>query len=233
VPDLKLGDVVILDELGRIISQGGEAGNDPSLPPELAERNAVQEYYRAHIRKTVEAVLPGVQADARVLVVPAPTAAESQWTPDGAATPSAPLKSSAKDPSVRNFQLRVSVVTPSPLDMEEQERVRAALARAVGLKPEGGDSLLFGLEVAPAPRTGVAVAPPVAVSSTTDYRKAVAAPMGSSAWLIALGALAALLALAYYIRARTPGITAEQRDVLVLRIRRQLSLIDGTGDARS
>lgn len=233
VPDLKLSDVVILDELGRIISQGAEVGADPSLPPELAERNAVQEYYRAHIRKTVEAVLPGAQADARVLVVPAPTAAESQWTPDGAATPSAPLKSSARDPSVRNFQLRVSVVTPSPLDMEEQERVRAALARAVGLKPESGDSLIFALQVGPAPRTGAAVAPPVVVSTSTDYRKPAAAPMGSSVWLIALAAVAALLALAYYIRARSPGLSAEQRDVLVLRIRRQLSLIDGTGDARS
>ncbi len=232
VPDLKLADVVILDELGRIISPSAEVA-DESLPPELAERNAVQEYYRAHIRKAVEAVLPGLGADARVLVVPAPTAAESQWEPDGAATPSAPLHSSAKDPSVRNFQLRVSVITPAPLNMEEQERVRAALVRAVGLKPESGDSLLFGLQVESAPRTGAAVVPPVVASAAPDYRKAAAAPMGSSVWLLALAALAALLALAYAVRARAPGLSAEQRDVMVLRIRRQLSLIDGTDDARS
>ncbi len=232
VPDLKLADVVILDELGRIISPSPEAA-DESLPPELAERNAVQEYYRAHIRKAVEAVLPGLGADARVLVVPAPTAAESQWEPDGAAAPSAPLHSSAKDPSVRNFQLRVSVITPAPLNMDEQERVKAALVRAVGLKPESGDSLLFGLQVESAPRTGAAMVPPVVASAAPDYRKAAVAPTGSSVWLLALAALAVLLALAYAVRARAPGLSAEQRDVMVLRIRRQLSLIDGTDDARS
>jgi len=233
VPDLELPDVVILDELGRIISQGAEAGADASLPPELAERNAVQAYYQAHIRKAVEAVLPGVRADARVLVVPTPTAAESQWTPDGAAAQSSPLQSSAKDPSVRNFQLRVSVITPAPLDMEEQERVRGTLARAVGLKPEGGDSLLFSLQVAPAPRIGTGIVPPDVASAAPDYRRAAAAPMGSSAWLLALAGLALLLALAWAVRASAPGLSPEQRDVLVLRIRRQLSLIDGTGDARS
>jgi flagellar M-ring protein FliF len=233
VPDLDLSDVVILDEMGRIISQGGEAGADESLPPELAERKAVQEYYRAHIRKTVEQVLPGVRADARVLILPTPSATDSQWQPDGTTAPSTPLKSSAKDPSVRNFQLSVSVITPAPLDVEEQDRVKAALARAVGLKPEGGDSLLFGLQVAPAPRAGVAVAPPVVASGPSGYRPAAAGAMGSSAWLLALAGLAALLVIAWAVRARSPGLSPEQRDVLVLRIRRQLSLIDGTGDARS
>jgi hypothetical protein len=139
---------------------------------------------------------------------------------------------SAADRS-RNFQLRVSVITSTPLNPEEQERVRAALARAVGLKPEGGDSLLFDLPVAPAVRSGAPIAPPIVAISAPEKSKAEAGPMTSSAWLIALAALAGLLALAYALRARTPALSAEQRDILVLRIRRQLSLIDGTGDARS
>jgi len=38
--------------------------------------------------------------------------------------------------------------------------------------------------------------------------------------------------VAFAVRARTPALSTEQRDQLVLRIRRQLSLMDGTGDAR-
>ncbi|HYD37221.1 MAG TPA: flagellar basal-body MS-ring/collar protein FliF, partial [Allosphingosinicella sp.] len=83
VPDLKLVDVVVLDEVGRIISANAETAAD--LPPELAERNAVQEYYRAHIRSAVEAVLPGLGADARVLIVPAASASDTGWEPAGAA----------------------------------------------------------------------------------------------------------------------------------------------------
>jgi flagellar M-ring protein FliF len=230
VPDLKLADVVVLDEVGRIISSNVEMQAD--VPPELAERNAVQEYYRAHIRSAVEAVLPGLGADARVLIVPTATAADSGWEPAGAPAEPVKLQASARDPSARNFQLRVSVITPAPLNLEDQERVRAALSRAVGLKPESGDSLNFGLQVAPA-RTGASIAPPVTATVGPDYRKAAAtAPLASTTWLFALAGIIALLLVAFAVRARSPAISAEQRDVLVMRIRRQLSLMDGTGDAR-
>jgi flagellar M-ring protein FliF len=232
VPDLKLADVVVLDEVGRIISANAEVQAD--LPPELAERNAVQEYYRAHIRKAVEAVLPGLGADARVLIVPAASAADTGWESAAAPAEAVKLQSSAKDPSIRNFQVRVSVITPAPLNLDDQERVRAALTRAVGLKPESGDSLNFSLQVEPAVRTGAPIVPPVTAEVGPDYRKAAAAaPLASTTWLLALGGIVALLLIAFAVRARTPAISAEQRDLLVLRIRRQLSLMDGTGDARS
>lgn len=229
VPDLKLPDVVVLDELGRMISQS--AGPEADLPPEVAERNAVQEYYRAHIRRAVEAVLPGLGADARVLIVPTAAAADTGWEVSGAPAEPVKLQASARDPSVRNFQLRVSVNTPAPLNLEDQERVRSALVRAVGLKPESGDSLQFGLKVAEA-RAGVPIAAPVATSVAPDYRKDAEAPIFSWTWLLALAAIAGLLLVAFGLRARSGGISTEQRDVLVLRIRRQLSLMDGTGDAR-
>lgn len=229
VPDLKLADVVVLDEVGRIISANAEAQAD--LPPELAERNAVQEYYRAHIRSAVEGVLPGLGADARVLIVPTASASDSGWEPAGAPPESEKLQASATNPSARNFQLRVSVITPAPLNFEDQERVRLALSRAVGLKPESGDSLNFGLKVEPA-RSAAPVVPPVAAEVGPDYRKAAATPVASTSWLIALAAIVALLLVAFAVRARAPAISAEQRDALVLRIRRQLSLMDGSGDAR-
>jgi flagellar M-ring protein FliF len=230
VPDLKLSDVVVLDELGRIISSNADAQAD--VPPELAERNAVQEYYRAHIRSAVEAVLPGLGADARVLIVPTASASDTGWEPSGAPAQAVKLQASASNPSARNFQLRVSVITPAPLNFEDQERVRAALTRAVGLKPESGDSLNFGLKVEPA-RSGAPVPPPVTAEVGPDYRKAAATPMASTSWLVALAGIVALLLVAFAVRARTPAISVEQRDAMVLRIRRQLSLMDGTGDARS
>ena len=229
VPDLKLFDVVVLDEVGRVISQGAPA--EAVLPPELAERSAVQEYYRAHIRSAVEAVLPGLGADARVLIVPVASASDSGWEPSGEPAGTVALQASAKDPSARNFQLRVSVITPAPLNLEDQERVRSALSRSVGLKPESGDSLNFGLPVEPA-RAGMPIPPPVTAAVGSDYRKGATVPASSSAWFIALAALAALLLLAFVARARPPGLSAEERDLMVLRIRRQLSLIDGSGDAR-
>jgi flagellar M-ring protein FliF len=231
VPDLKLADVVVLDELGRIISSNADMQAD--LPPELAERNAVQEYYRAHIRSAVEAVLPGLGADARVLIVPTASASDTGWEPSGAAAETVKLQASARDPSARNFQLRVSVVTPAPLNFEDQERVRLALSRAVGLKPESGDSLNFGLKVEPT-RTGAPVVAPVTAEVGPDYRKAAAgAPTASTAWLVAVAGIIILLLIAFAVRARSPAISVEQRDAMVLRIRRQLSLMDGTGDARS
>lgn len=231
VPDLKLADVVVLDEVGRIISANAEVQAD--LPPELAERNAVQEYYRAHIRRAVEAVLPGLGADARVLIVPTASASDNGWESAGAPAETVKLQSSPKDPSIRNFQVRVSVITPAPLNLDDQERVRAALSRAVGLKPENGDSLNFSLQAEPPVRTAVPVVPPVTAEVGPDYRKAAAAaPLASTTWLLAVAGIVALLLIAFAVRARTPAISAEQRDLLVLRIRRQLSLMDGTGDAR-
>ncbi|HEX8223870.1 MAG TPA: flagellar basal-body MS-ring/collar protein FliF [Allosphingosinicella sp.] len=230
VPDLKLGDVVVLDEVGRIISSNSDAQAD--LPPELAERNAVQEYYRAHIRSAVEAVLPGLGADARVLIVPTASASDTGWEPAGAPAQAVKLQASSSNPAARNFQLRISVVTPAPLNFEDQERVRAALTRAVGLKPESGDSLNFGLKVEPV-RTASPIVPPVTAEVGPDYRKAAVTPMASTTWLVAIAAIFCLLLVAFAVRVRSPTLTVEQRDAMVLRIRRQLSLMDGTGDARS
>ncbi|MEA3063633.1 MAG: hypothetical protein QOJ27_61, partial [Sphingomonadales bacterium] len=119
-----------------------------------------------------------------------------------------------------------------PLGLEDQDRVRAALTRAVGLKPEVGDSLQFGLKVAPA-QAGVPIAPPVAATGIADYRPAAVVPQGSSVWLFAMAAIVGILLIAFAVRARSPAISTEQRDLMVLRIRRQLSLMVGTGDARS
>jgi hypothetical protein len=160
--------------------------------------------------------------------VPAAGASDSQW--EGSAE-TLPLQS--RGLASRNFQLRVSVITPAPLNPDDQERVKAALARAVGLKPENGDSLLFDLPVAPAARPAAPIAPAAAPGLAPGYRKQAAEPMGSTAWLLALAALAGLLVLAYAVRPRAPALSPEQRDLLVLRIRRQLSLTDGSGDARS
>jgi hypothetical protein len=124
------------------------------------------------------------------------------------------------------------VNTPAPLNFEDQERVRSALSRAVGLRPESGDSLNFGLKVEPV-RTGAPAVPPVVAEVGPDYRKAAGTAAPSTTWLVALGAIVALLLVAFAVRARSPAISVEQRDAMVLRIRRQLSLMDGAGDARS
>jgi flagellar M-ring protein FliF len=230
VPDLKLFDVVVLDELGRIISPAAEPAAD--LPPELAERQAAQDYFRARVRSAVEAVLPGLGVEAKVLIVPDAAEPESRWESAETAAQGTPLRNSAQEPAGRNFRLRVTVITPAPVNPQDQQRVREALERSVGLKPESGDALIFGLPVAEAaPAEGLL--PGAATAATgSDYRPLPAVPAGPSLWMLLTVIGVGLVALGLGFRRRSAGMAPEQRDLLVVRIRRQLALMDESRDGQ-
>jgi flagellar M-ring protein FliF len=216
VPDLALSAVVVLDELGRVISPSASASLDPTLPPVIEEQAAVQQYYRARTRAAVENTVPGLRFDVRVSIVP-----------KGESAPWKQPRAGAR----RDFGLRISVVTPSPLGAEDRTLVEKAIAVAVALDPEAGDAILFTGELVDAP----AAAAPVTATIVPDGRTVrSAAPRAPPArwplpWLAFGAAVFALLLIA--IRLRGSGMAPGERDVFVQRIRTQLALVDAARDA--
>lgn len=239
VPDLAPADVVIVDEAGRVLSQS--SAPEVSLTPEAEQQQAVQRYYRARARAAIEPALPGIQTDVRVVVLgkdevgapdanPAPTPSSAAVVPGAMATPAAGATSapaSTAPASKRDFRLRIIVATAMPLDAEQTRLARNDVAAAVGLDEAAGDELSFqvGLgpttDATPAARTGaipIASVPPSGASAS-------AAPIGGIWLYLMIGiALFLLVVVVQAIRlgARTPRLSADEREAMIARIRSAL-----------
>ena len=231
VPDLALSSVVILDDVGRVISQSLVA--DAAVPPPMQEREAVQQYYQARIRSAVATVAPELKFDVRVLALPFIEGAETWGGASGAATGAAG-RAPAGTPA-RDFRLSVSVITPTPLEPGEQSLIRNAVSGAVGLRQESGDALAFAVgplvpvQVAtPAPDSGVSVGTTVRTPAPTTAGQ----PAWSSLWLVLVAALVGAALLLMARRSRAPTLTVVERDAFVERIRRQLGPSVEVEDAR-
>lgn len=220
VPDLALGDVVVLDELGRAISVAPEPV--AAMSADLEELTAVQQYYRARARAALKAVLPGLAFEVRVTALPlaAPAAAPADPTgdpsPDGA--------------PARDFRLRIALLTAAALGSSDQALAQAAIGDAVRLDPFVGDSLVFGIAPAAGAQRG---APPPPVPSVAPPRPAPAPGLSlPGGWQIAALLLAAL-ALAVLLRTRGGAMAGDQREAFAQRVRDQLRAIDEGGDVRA
>ena len=215
VPDLSLSAVVVLDELGRVISPAATSQLDPTLPPVIEEQAAVQQYYRARARAAVENTVPGLKFEVRATVVPrSETGAWKQPAPGGR----------------RDFGLQIAVVTASPLGAEDRTLVEKAVAAAVAFDAEAGDAILFTSEPIAAPNAATAAAPTATVTvAPVPAAVPVSRFAGWPLWWIALGAVALVLML-LALRLRRSGMTVEDRAVFVQRIRTQLALVDGQRD---
>ncbi len=121
VPELPADEVVVLDGEGRVA--GGTAADTGARSPEMDERTAAQGYYAARARTVLAERLPGQRLTVRALAMPFPAGA-----PDGAR---------------RDFALRLTLVSPSALGMDEQRLAREAVIAAVGLDEAAGDGLVF------------------------------------------------------------------------------------------
>jgi flagellar M-ring protein FliF len=227
VSDLALSDVVVLDEAGRVISAAAPA--EPSLAPDVAEKTAATQYYQARIRSAVQNVLPGLKFEPRVVIMPF---SEGMAEGDPLMGPVARGPTQSRSAGSRNFRLRVLMVTESALDVEEQMRVGAAVTDAVGLNRDSGDDLSFAVDTLGAPAARPA-APRIATSAeagSSALAKPPVAPGTSQAWLIGLAAMLTLLLAVAAARARRPAMSPAQRDLLVARVRRQLSISQEVSD---
>lgn len=235
VADLPLANVAVLDDVGRVISQSAEL--DPIVAPEMEERAAVQQYYRARIRSAVDNVMPGLRFEVRVQILSTTGEPEmgswdvpaSEVVADGVAA-----EIPARGGDKRDFNLRIRIITASSINPEDQKLVANAVSDAVALNAAAGDTMSFGIEPV---GTRMAAAPPIAIEPlpvgiVTDPAAAAKRLAGSNGWLAAVAALVGLCALLIAARWRSPRLSDEQRTAFVERIRRQLSSQE-TDDARA
>jgi flagellar M-ring protein FliF len=228
VPDLPLADVVVLDGDGRIVSQAPVTQAIPTA--EVEEQTAAQNYYSARAKAALAKLMPGLQFNVRTLVLAPGTGAGSAESP-------VPGEGGAPVDGARNFQLRITVLTLTTLNAEDQGIARSAIAAATGLNEQRGDSLLFelGPTTAPVAAPAIATAPAVQDDLVRNETSSAPAPAalvkGASWWMLALALLLAGLAVVWVVRARQPGISARDRDAFVSRVRRQLGMAE-VDDAR-
>lgn len=216
VPDLPLGEVVVLDGDGHVVSAAAPVAAAPA--PE--EQAAAQSYYSARGKAALAAQLPGLQADVKTLML---AAGDGMSTVDGA------MAFGTTAQGQRNFLLRVTVVTTAPLNAEDEAVARDAVASAVGFDAARGDTISF--EQGP---VGVVTPPPVAapVASTPSPLPPAVTPVSTPVagdWqMIALALLVVAIGALLVLR-RRPPLSVAERDAFVERIRQRL----GTGDARA
>lgn len=200
VPDLPAERVVVLDADGRVVS-----ANAAPQPVEGDATTAVENYYRARARAAIEAVRPGLRHDLRVDALAQGDAIvdPANWTPgeaDGA----------------RNFRLRMTLVTPRPLDAGEQAALAAAIRPAVELDDAQGDTLSFETGTS-APQVVPAMpryVPPVVASEP------VAAPIWWP-WALAGLGFVALIVVALR-RARATKLSGAEQEAFAALLRRRI-----------
>ncbi len=178
VPDLSLGDVVVIDGEGRIVSAAPTAPMNAT--PEIEEQAAAQNYYTARIKAALAAAMPGVQAEIHTLILP-----NSASATDGAATSGvAPMSPAPTIAGPRNFRLRINVATGTAIGTEDQSVAKAAITNATALDLARGDELSFqvGMTTASPVAQPVVMAQTPAPTSTALPPATVAASGLSFAW---------------------------------------------------
>jgi flagellar M-ring protein FliF len=189
VPLLDASAVVVVDEAGRVMGAAGHAGAaGVGLPPRMAEKRAIEQYFEARARAALERVFgPDYIAVAVAAAIPA-----AETDP-------------ALDPARRAFPLQISLRPRNELAGKAREGARAIVARALGLDSVLGDTVVFETPqpfaagslppTGPARRTIAAAAPADEGANLTIY-------LAAGALGLVLLASAAVLALLGRPRAR-------------------------------
>jgi len=145
VPDLSLGQVVVLDEHGTMISRQ-PARDEPGIAA-IDERDAVARYYRARIRQAIETTLPGLSFDVQVRLIELGGGSQDALDQTIQAAEAAPPPAAeAAEPDTaerRNFRLGITVRTAAAIADEDRAILRQAIATAARLDSGRGDALHF------------------------------------------------------------------------------------------
>lgn len=206
VPDLEIGAVVIIDRHGEVLSSNPTTTSSPEAPLVQAQQ-AIEDYYAGRIRLALLRLQP---ADGLEVSVSAPGLALAQPI-DGYA----PAVENWV-PNSRNFGLRITVSTATPLGVEEQDEVRRLINEAIGLQPVLGDSVAIVTSTVPQAATP---SPPTALpswSASEEPRKTNTARLSTFNWLaaLALPLLLLLFAAAFVLERRRHAprrLTVQQR----------------------
>ncbi|MGE5566065.1 MAG: flagellar basal-body MS-ring/collar protein FliF [Parcubacteria group bacterium] len=123
VPDLDVGNVVILDQRGEILSNDAVA--EPVVAPELQAKQAIEAYYAGRIRMALQQAYPANGVD---VVVEAPSLIGGGEAENWA-------------PGARQFSLRVTISTASAVTPQQQDTLTDQARNAIGFNPAIGDTV--------------------------------------------------------------------------------------------
>jgi len=231
VPDLALGDVAILDGDGRIISQAPPS--EALQGTEIDEQTAARNYYSARAKAAIATLMPGLQVGVQTLIMPKAGARSDESAASGA-TPTARAVGMPVAGG-RDFQLRMTILTEAALNAEDQGVARNAVASAVGLDEQHGDSLAFqvGPTTTPSPVSPLPLAakPVTGAAEPATAASPAAFDTGTAWWIWALAALIGIIAIIALVRRRQSDLTPLDRDAFVARLRQQIRA-EGNGDVR-
>jgi flagellar M-ring protein FliF len=224
VPDLALGDVVVIDGEGRIVSIAPPS--QANATPEVEEQTAAQNYYSARAKAALAAAMPGLQIEVHTLILQNGDA--SGDASNGTTIPAAPTT------GARNFRLRITVATAVAIGAEDQSIAKAAIASATGLDPARGDELSFQVGMTtplPVAQGAAAAMQAPSPTSTALPPSTIAAPAWSFAWWQIALALAIVVIGVLLLRVRRAQPTPEQA-MFVERLRSYLDSAE-VEDARA
>jgi flagellar M-ring protein FliF len=232
VPDLALGDVSILDGDGRLISQAPPS--EALQGPEIDEQTAARNYYSARAKAAIAALMPGLQVGVQTLIMPKAGSRSDEPAASGvtaiARAGDAPAAGNGRD-----FQLRMTILTEAALNAEDQGVARNAVAAAVGLDEQHGDSLAFqvGPTTTPSPASPLPLAakPVASAVEPATAPNAVAFDAGTAWWIWVLAALVAFIGVITLVRRRQGELTPLDPEALVALLRQQIKA-EGNGDVR-
>lgn len=215
VPELDTANVVILNEKGAIISQGGSAAQDGVQP--ITGKAEIQRYYAGRIRAVLGQAFPTEVQDVTVI-------ADVDALDLAGAPPQAGGPSTGWSPQLRNFRLRTAVTISGSLTPQVREDARGMVAEAIGYDAGLGDVVTISLPQIPAGQSSQVVAAPAVPTATAPRAKA----DGAIGWPWLVGGLALVgvlagAALLLWRQIRPPALSAAQRERYVRRLKHLLT----------
>ena len=205
VPDMAVGDVVILDQAGEEVS--GASFSPQSIAGADYADEGVESFYAAKISDALAREFPNASATVQV------------WADvDANRATTAAAAPAASGATVRPYRLRISVVVASQVTPDERQAIRNAVVSLSGLDGAQGDILAVSSDLA-APS---AAASPIIAAPPPPTAKAVPAGSGPSsgfALMISsiLAVLVILFGIAFLLTRRPPAgrtLSDDERDAM-------------------
>ncbi|HEX8527300.1 flagellar basal-body MS-ring/collar protein FliF [Allosphingosinicella sp.] len=212
VPDLELGNVVVLNEQGAIVS--ADTAPDSPVPAGMEEKRRTEQFYEARLRRQLETRYPRHGFDVIV------------WAGEGSAN----AAQGAAGPGDRHYPLRVTIAVAGSLPVDLEHEIGAVAASAIALDATRGDSVSVSTSVArpsTPPELGAAWEKSgheagSGVSATPRETRALSL---SGMWT-PLAILLVCLALFMLGRRRSRAMSEEQRLLYVRKVRAALEQRD-------
>lgn len=183
VPDLEPGAVTVVDESGALLSGAVDEDPDGAVSPDIEERRAIQHLLRAKLRRALLNAMPEQQFDIKILAL--------------AGAPRLPSATGEGGQVAQRLTgpVRTTILTPFPLEPDQQAHIEEIARGAIGYSPTDGDVIAFETGVLPSSTAPVGVTGPSMAGAIPDSR--VVATQSSSLSLVYLIAvvLAGLSAL--------------------------------------